>query len=374
MAKILIDARKLHTSTGRYARELLMQLEKIDTVNQYIVLAHTKDFDPLQPHSWQPTSDNFEVLECNVPHYSFREQGKLKRIINKQNVDLVHFWMPQQPRGYKGLKITTVHDLNYVHQKIYNNGILKYEFKRQVYKWFLKRIAKSNDAIITPTKWVKNDLVKFTKIDPDKVHAIHEGVTKLPKTPKRIKNLVKKDFLLYVGQSSKYKGQKTLIQALQELRKTQKDLQLAIVGRPNKYTQKLQKLIHEEGYRGVQFLGFVEDDELLWLYKNTKAYVQSSKSEGFGLMNLEAMRYGAPVVSSNASCLPEVCGDAAHYFDPNRIEDMARAINDVLTDKKLRRTLKKAGDKQYQKYSWHKMAKQTLEVYTKVLDTKNPSE
>jgi glycosyltransferase involved in cell wall biosynthesis len=92
--------------------------------------------------------------------------------------------------------------------------------------------------------------------------------------------------------------------------------------------------------------------------------------EGFGLPGLEAMGYGAPVISSNATCLPEVYGDAAHYFNPTDTDDITRAINDVLTDDSLRQALITSGYEQLKKYSWRRMAEQTHTVYTKALQTK----
>jgi len=92
-----------------------------------------------------------------------------------------------------------------------------------------------------------------------------------------------------------------------------------------------------------------------------------SLSEGFGLPGLEAMQCGAPVVSSNATCLPEIYGDAAHYFDPRDVLAMAAAINEVLTDTKLRQKLVQAGHDQVRKYSWQRAAEQTLAVYKEAL-------
>jgi glycosyltransferase involved in cell wall biosynthesis len=90
-------------------------------------------------------------------------------------------------------------------------------------------------------------------------------------------------------------------------------------------------------------------------------------SEGFGLPPLEAMLNGAPVVASNATCIPEVCGDAAHYFDPLDVESIADAINEVLTDKDLRAGLIKRGHERVKKYSWRRMAEQTLKVYEQII-------
>jgi glycosyltransferase involved in cell wall biosynthesis len=104
--------------------------------------------------------------------------------------------------------------------------------------------------------------------------------------------------------------------------------------------------------------------------ENTKAYVFPSLSEGFGIPGLEAMFYGAPVASSNATCLPEVYGDAAHYFDPTDINDMAEKIDEVLTKPGLRKKLVEQGKKRVKKYSWKRTAEQTLDVYKRILEDK----
>ena len=92
-------------------------------------------------------------------------------------------------------------------------------------------------------------------------------------------------------------------------------------------------------------------------------------SEGFGLPGLEAMQHGAPVVSSNATCLPEIYGDAAHYFDPADVNAIATAIAEVLSDEALRKQLIAAGKKQVATYSWQRMAEETLVVYDSVLSS-----
>src|SRR5690606_11583791 len=93
----------------------------------------------------------------------------------------------------------------------------------------------------------------------------------------------------------------------------------------------------------IVFTGFIPDEELKWLYEHALSYVFPSLSEGFGLPGLEAMVHGCPVVSSNATCLPEIYGDAAHYFDPEDVMDMAAKISEVIGSDKLRKDLVKKG-------------------------------
>ena len=122
--------------------------------------------------------------------------------------------------------------------------------------------------------------------------------------------------------------------------------------------------------KGLVFPGRVSESQLRWLYENAKVYVFPSLSEGFGLPGLEAMTHGLPVAASNASCLPEIYQGGALYFDPLSPVDMAKKINQILDQPKTAQQLKTKGHKVAVSYSWQRMAKQTLDVYTKVLGTK----
>ena len=127
-------------------------------------------------------------------------------------------------------------------------------------------------------------------------------------------------------------------------------------------------MVESEGFRNIDFFGCASDDQLAWFYSNCVVYVFPSFMEGFGLPPLEAMRHGAPVVSSNATCLPEVLGDAALYFHPSNTADMVGSIQKIMDDKTLRRDLVAKGKKQVNKYSWERMAQQTLAGYDTALD------
>ena len=113
----------------------------------------------------------------------------------------------------------------------------------------------------------------------------------------------------------------------------------------------------------VIITGWVDEETLKQLYAKAKAFVFPSLSEGFGLPPLEAMTRGLPVVASRAGSLPEVLGNACHYFDPRDLEDMEKKIEEVLTQEKLRKSLIFKGKRQVNKYSWERMAQETREVY-----------
>jgi len=182
----------------------------------------------------------------------------------------------------------------------------------------------------------------------------------------------KKPYLLYVGNAYPHKNLERLILAFKKLIKEGLDYQLVLVGGEDYFYKKLKKHLNHFNQaerstinQKIIFPGFVSDKELGELYKSASLYIFPSLSEGFGLPPLEAMARGVPVVSSNATCLPEILGDAVIYFDPLDINDMAKQIKKALLGENLRKKLIKKGLEQIKKYSWKKMARETLAFYSK---------
>lgn len=361
MSHIAIDARIINTSTGTYVKNLLTYLEKIDTTNQYSILVPSKDKD-----YWKPTNDNFTILTVDFDNYSLGEQTSFKKYLDELSADLVHFCMPQQPVFYKGNHVTTFHDLTLL--KTYNSdkNWLVFHTKQTIGRIIFKKVAKTSSQIITPTNFTKNELVKFSKISPEKISVTYESADVFVDKLKPY-NHPFKEFILYVGQQSDYKNIKRLGDAHQKLLEKHPDLGLILVGKKNKSIEINENYFNDKNYKNILFTGFISDKERDWLYTECQAYIFPSLMEGFGLPGLEAMGYGAPVISSNATCLPEVYGDAAIYFDPLNTDDMAQKIDQVLSDQNLRNELIQKGYDQIKKYSWERMARQTLEVYNKAL-------
>jgi glycosyltransferase involved in cell wall biosynthesis len=168
-------------------------------------------------------------------------------------------------------------------------------------------------------------------------------------------------YVLFVGTLQPRKNIVRLTEAFSKLE--EKDLNLVVVGKKGwQYEEILDAPKKYNVEKKVLFLDSVSDSDLFSLYKNAQCFVLPSLYEGFGLPILEAMQYGCPVITSNVSSLPEAGGDAALYFDPLNIEDMAQKIKMVLTDTNLREEMIKKGYNQIKKFSWEKTAKETLEV------------
>lgn len=365
MAHIVLDARIINSTTGRYMERLLHHLQDIDTTNHYSVLLLAKDVD-----YWKPRRDNFTVVIADFAQYSFAEQIGLKRLLDTLSPDLVHFMMPQQPILYSGTHVTTIHDLTLLRTYNSDKNWLLYRTK-QLVGWFVfKQVIRSSVAIITCAEYTKQELARFSKESVNKTTAIHLAAEQTS-TSVRAYQLPFKRYIMYVGQQSDYKNIPRLAAAHQKLLDSHPDLGLVLVGKKNVSIRQNEALFTKQSYKNIHFTDFVADDQLAWLYQNTECYVFPSLMEGFGLPSLEAMGYGAPVASSDATCLPEINGDAAHYFNPLDVDDMARAISDVLDDSKRRASMIELGYKQFKKYSWRKTAQQTHAVYLNALRSKN---
>jgi glycosyltransferase involved in cell wall biosynthesis len=358
---IAIDARIINSSTGTYVERLLHYLQEIDTTNQYTILVPSKDLT-----FFTPTNKNFTVMAADFKNYSFAEQTKLKTFLDNLAPDLVHFCMPQQPVFYKGTHVTTVHDLTLLHTYNSDKNWLVFHAKQLVGRYVFKRIARTSSHIITPTEYVKNEFVALANIPEGNVTVTLEGADIFIDQLQPYQHPFKK-FILYVGQQSDYKNIKRLGDAHQKLLATHPDLGLILVGKKTASHLKNEEYFTKKGYKNILFTGFLDDAQRDWLYTNCNVYAFPSLMEGFGLPGLEAMGYGAAVASSNATCLPEVYGDAAHYFDPTNVDDMVQVIDEILTNDTLRSDLIAKGHEQIKKYSWHQMAQQTHDVYINAL-------
>jgi glycosyltransferase involved in cell wall biosynthesis len=363
MAIIAIDAREISTSNGRYVQRLLQYLQKIDTNNNYLVLLKPDDYV-----NWVPENKNFGKVLCPYKEFTFGEQLGFKKQLKELKPDLVHFTMVQQPILYRGKSVTTIHDLTTTRFRNPAKNPIVFWAKQQVYKIVNWYVPHKNKHIITPSEFVKKDVVSFAKVKSKKITVTYEAADEINEPMEPIKELQSKPFIFYVGRPQPHKNLARLIEAFAILKQKHPNLLLVLGGRKDNEYESFIEIAKTHGVEeSVCFTGYVSEGQLKWLYRGCKVYVFPSLSEGFGLPGLEAMRHSAPVASSNATCLPEVYGKAAWYFNPNDVHDIARSINEVLENNELRKDLIKRGRIQADTYSWQKMAEQTLEVYQNAL-------
>lgn len=362
MAHIVLDARESGTSTGRYVDKLIEHLHALQPKHRITVLTKAHRIEYIKS-----IAPGFTVLDSPHKEFTFQEQIGLLRQIRSLKPDLVHFSIVQQPVLYTGKTVTTMHDLITARFRNPSKNPLVFLTKQQVYKWVNWRAAHHSHTIITPTNFVKQDVAEYTHINPNKITVTLEAADPIADVAEPLEGLVNTPFVMYVGRPTPHKNLRRLIDAFASMHPTQPDLQLVLVGKLDSNYQGHADYVKQKGIDNVVFTGFTTEGQLRWLFENCKAYVFPSLSEGFGLPPIEAMLHGAPVVASNASCIPEVCGEAAYYFNPLDVADMAAKIGEVVDDPILREDLVEKGKVQAGKYSWRRMAKQTLAVYERAL-------
>jgi glycosyltransferase involved in cell wall biosynthesis len=362
--KIAIDARIIYTSTGRYIERLLHHLQDIDTKNEYLVLLRQADFD-----RWVPRAANFRKVPADFAPYTVAEQTAFAQLLRRLGPDLVHYAMPNHPITYRGKHITTIHDLtliDFVNKRREGllKGIYKHQIKPAVFRGVMWWAATKSNAVITPTKYVREQLIRRFGAPSGRVHVTYEAADPLAAKAEPIDLGQGDNYIMYVGNAYPFKNLWTLIEAFRGLQRS--DLKLVLVGKKDYFYEELERRARQQGVENVIFAGFVPDEHLAYLFEHTKLYVFPSLAEGFGLPPLEAMTYGVPVLSSNATCLPEVYGDGAEYFNPEDVPALSQHIGELLDDNKRRRELAKRGQEQLKHYSWRRMAELTLDIYNQV--------
>ncbi len=367
--KIGIDARfygPKQKGLGRYVQKLVENLESEDVVNKYIVFLRKENWD-----EYNPKNPNFKKVLADYRWYSFKEQFLMPWKIKREKIDLMHFPHFNVPVFYFKPFVVTIHDLilkRFPTRRASALGFFPYWLKSFAYQIVIFLALKRAKKIIAISNYTKSDILKYFRVSQEKIEVIYEGgviarreTGAAPESGGLPPN-IPKPYLLYVGNAYPHKNLERLILAFDKLNRSCKTkLQLVLVGEIDYFYKRLQK---EFAYiQGLIFAGFVRDSELEVLYRNAALYVFPSMCEGFGLPPLEAMDCGLPVVSSNATCLPEVLGNAAVYFNPENIEEMTKKIKEVLSDAKTREKLILKGHERVKKYDWGKMARETIKIY-----------
>jgi len=365
-----IDARMYgyaQTGIGNYIRHLLKYIFELDKENNYVIFLLSEEYD-----NFKIPNKRIKKVKVSAKWYGWKEQILFPFELYKEKLDLMHFTHFNSPVLYFKKSIITIHDITpYFFPGHKMKSLLRKIGFRAVFFSSVKKAKK----IIAVSKSTRDDIVNHFKINKDKIEVIYEGVDgqfkvcdEIPPAP-FLKGGVTKPFIFYTGVWRNHKNLVGLVKAFGVLKNKYKlDYQLVLGGKEDPYYPEVRETWEKLGLgKEIIRAGFIDQKELPLLYGAAEIFVIPSFYEGFGLIGLEAMACGTPVVSSNKTSLPEVLGDAAIYFNPNDPEEMAEKMKLVLTDKKLYNELREKGFKQIRKYSWEKMGKKTMEIYDNIL-------
>lgn len=364
--KIGIDCRLWNeTGIGRYIRNLVLNLQVIDKKNDYVLFVLRKDKEEILRFS---KNDNFRIIEADIRWHTVSEQLKLPQILNRENLDLMHFPYHSVPVFYSQPFVLTIHDLIPYNFPTGQASALPgpiYGLKLLAYKFAIGQAAKKAKKVISVSNATKSEIIDHLGINLQKIEVIYEGVSqKLAVSSQR--SAVKGKYFLYVGNAYPHKNLERLLTAFKML---DSNIKLVLVGKEDYFYKRLkQKVEKMKLLDKVIFLQNISDEELSNLYKNAIALISPSLMEGFGLPALEAMVSKCMVLASDIPSLREVCNDVAIYFDPNSVTELTQKMESVCSNDSNHRSDKiKKGTERAKLFSWEKMAKETLAVYEKAV-------
>jgi glycosyltransferase involved in cell wall biosynthesis len=385
--RIGIDARfygPLGKGLGRYIQEVVDNVLKIDEENEYVIFLCRQNFD-----EFASISPRVRKVAVAARWYSLAEQLEMPYLIWREKINLMHFPHFNVPILTPVKFVVTIHDLILTKFPTIRASTLSpafYKIKNFLYHIVITLAVKRAKKIIAVSEFTKKDVVEKFNIRPEKVSVTYEGVANLAHGNDSL--FVKKlddrktllsyniidNFILYVGNVYPHKNLESLLEVFVEFHKKYPALRLVLVGKEDYFYKRLKDTaaalnLWDESVSDspVIFTGYVPDIELDVLYRQALFYVFPSLYEGFGLPALEAMAKSCPVASSNKSCLPEILGDAALYFNPEDKADIFMKMDKIYGDSELREVLIKKGHQQVKRYNWWECSRQTLEVYKEVL-------
>jgi glycosyltransferase involved in cell wall biosynthesis len=365
--RIGIDVRMWSESgIGRYIRNLVKQLVLMDSSHQFVLFGLSKD--------WNEISDvvggaNVRFVESNFGWYSFAEQIKLPILLYREDLDLVHFPHFNIPVLYFKPFVVTIHDLihfSFDMHRVSTLPVVVYRLKKIAYRLAFSQAVKRSKHLITVSHYVKDQIVENFGVDAEKISVTYEAGDGLVVPAISSIDPEPKPYFFYVGNAHPHKNIEFLLQAFSVFRKQHPEYSLVLAGKRNYFWEQTELYAAEHNLsENVVFKGYVDDNKLGQLYSNATAFVFPSLSEGFGLPLLEAMLHKCPVISSSATCLPEIAGEAALYFDPKDVKSLVEAMEHLVNDMEFRNGLISKGTVQAARYSWKSMASLTLEIYSR---------
>ena len=355
---------KQQTGNETYIRNLVSNLIGLDSDNADFHLFYTHG-DKMDVAGQIP-----QTRIC--PHQSvFRIPFVFPYQLSKQKVDVAHFQYVVPP-VMKCPTVVMIHDISYEYHPEYFNPL---ECKRM--KMLIPFSARKSEHVLTVSEYSKQQIMQKYNIPDDKVTVTYNGVSEqfraLPDGAEIYHSLsrfrFKKPFILAVGNLQPRKNIERLIRAYSKLRSSGKiDLDLVLVGQLRWGGKAIFDEVECLGVKNnIHITGYVSDEELVALYNKATLFAYPSLYEGFGLPLIEAMACGTPVISSNASCLPEIGGDAAHYIDPYSEVGMMDALELVANSSSVREQLIQKGFDRASDFNWKRTAEKTLRVFEEVV-------
>jgi len=371
---IAIDIRaigKKRTGDEVYTTELIKGLVRLEIGHSFYLFTDTEDW--YQSPVLKDLPQNWRVIPLLPKSKLLWTEYLLPKACHQYHIDLLHiqyiaplFGLPQYTK-----MLNTIHDISWKfvpqHIKFLDKFLLN---------TLIPQSIKKSDAIITVSKHSKYAIQNIFGTDLAKIHSIYNGgyIDNIPtviSTSQKVRMALKEEYILYLGSLQPRKNIPTAIQSFAKYIESNPDSKLKFIiagGKGYNYDTQIDTVITEFGLQErVILVGFITDEEKILLLKQAKVFIYLSLYEGFGIPLIEAMSLNTPVISSNASCLPEVVDNAGILVDSYDIEEITKAIKVLVHNPLIAKEYKDKGLDRAKEFTWKSMVKNTYDIYKKLL-------
>jgi glycosyltransferase involved in cell wall biosynthesis len=357
---LTIDARWINFSgLGTYLRHIIPGISDRFYDQSITLLGHPSELS----NALGNLSSHFNIIEAQAGMYSIHEQVDYARLIPR-NTKLYFATHYNVPLLYSGRMLVTVYDMMHLATPQFAQG-----YHKQLYaKLMFAALRRKAESILTISKFTKKEMERLLGEFKQPITPIHLGVGEEWFSIPELQRLHSRPYILYVGNIKPHKNLKTLVKAFISISdKIPHDLVLA--GKKEGFItgdHEIAAMAQSRPER-IYFTGRVPDEQLHQYVRHAEALAFPSFYEGFGLPPLEAMAAGCPTIVSQAASLPEVCGDAALYFNPYDENDLIEKLLRITSDSELRVSLRNRGLEHARSFTWERCVSQTCDVINGLL-------
>jgi glycosyltransferase involved in cell wall biosynthesis len=360
------------TGIGNYAYQIARKLHEIAPSHDYTYFYGYYSSRLLSPGEHLDSVHRLKEAVRKIPILgrSARSLKNLANLFSAREFDL-YFEPNFIPLNIRARRtVVTVADFSFARFPEWHTADKVHYYAKN----FWEKIRRA-DRIIVISDFIRNEAIQRFGFSPDKLTTIPLGVDReiyriydpqdLRST--REKYRLPENFILFVGSIEPRKNLERLLLAYQGLEESARsEVKLVLAGFKGWENERIVSLIRKMR-SDVFYLGYLPEGDLGKIYNLARLLVYPSLYEGFGLPPLEAMACGCPVVVSNAASLPEVCGEAAVYAEPEDPDSIREEIVQILRDDRLRNALVEKGIVRASSFSWEKSAREHLRVFEESL-------
>ncbi|MBR4967244.1 MAG: glycosyltransferase family 4 protein [Bacteroidaceae bacterium] len=331
------------------ANEFIADIPMRYCENHYVTETYGHKYDKITfPNNYRLRRQIYSCVNRNISRFA----------VKYSDYDIFHptYFNPYFLKAVKKRQkpfVLTIHDMTF---ERYPQDVLIYD-RTIPHK---KRLIAEADHIIAVSENTKRDIVEILGTDPAKISVVHHGYKPIATASPQLFDR----YVLYVGERKGYKNFLPWLSAIRPIFNLDPNLKIVCTGSP--FTTAEEKLFARWNISDRLIHISANDAQMASLYRHAQCFVFPSHYEGFGIPILEAFHNNCPVCLSNASCFPEVAGDAAIYFNPNDAQSMQDTLKELLSTSTLRDELRQKGALRSKDYSLERMVEQTCDVYRKL--------